>query len=731
VRAAALFFLLVIGGAVGMYFVQLGGAPDPPAPRAPLPETAAFIGSESCKVCHEDKHGEWLETAHAYSLREPTREHVKGSFDGQPIDSTYFRATPYERDGEFWMKIEGKRGRASGDYPVSHIVGRSFEQAYLYTGPRGGWRVLPLSWSIERGEWDKTHEVLGEITSGRELFENYDTLQHVFNRGCGQCHATNYDMAHDPKRDAFSSTYLEGAVACESCHGPGSVHAAWHKAERSVETGYETPARLLHPKKDLNAVEVAESCGRCHYMHEWRYAIADDPRVGHHDIAMSWNFDRPGFYADGRLAGLNYHGTTQSQSACFQKGEMSCFSCHRMHGGKKWAMRFEENDDRQCLQCHAAIGNEPAEQTKHSHHKDVRCVDCHMPKLLSGVLHFLRDHSIGSPEPELTERFGAEVAPNACTACHEKEGAKWERKWRETWWGKTPERLVEDVSLVVALREDSKSVDSARLREAAGRAESRRFFRMTAIRALVARGETEALVPLLHDSDVEVLQVVCQALGDQPSAAAVPGLLALLDHKARTVRVEAAFAAVRAGARGDVFAPALLDARGMLVRQEARPIFLERIAILAEATGRQERMVEWVQRLLDLKRGGAVMADLLQRRARYFTEEGMHEDALRLYENSAALGGPPHPYLSHIDSADSLVAVGRAPEAVANWQFVVENADKTSLSYWIASARLEVGTKGAGNEAQDALRAATKKAASDLAKAEILRRARWTLKATE
>ena len=107
----------------------------------------------------------------------------------------------------------------------------------------------------------------------------------------------------------------------------------------------------------------------------------------------------------------------------------------------------------------------------------------------------------------------------------------------------------------------------------------------------------------------------------------------------------------------------------------------------------------------------------------------MHADALRLYENASALGGPPHAYLSHIDSADSLLAVRRAPEAVANWQFVVENADKTSLAYRIASARLEAATNDAGEEARIALQAATESAASDPAKAEILRRARWTLAA--
>jgi tetratricopeptide (TPR) repeat protein len=279
------------------------------------------------------------------------------------------------------------------------------------------------------------------------------------------------------------------------------------------------------------------------------------------------------------------------------------------------------------------------------------------------------------------------------------------------------------------LRADPKSVDSARLRAAAARVESKGFFRRSAMRALAARGEVDALVPFLADGDIEVLQIVCQAFGDQPHAAAVPGLLALLNHKTRTVRVDAAFAAVRAGARGEMFEPALADAREMLVRQEAQPIFLERMAMLAEAVGNQELLLKWVQQLLDLKDRSAVLADLLQRRARFFTEEAMHDDALRLYENAAAFGGPPQPYLSHIDSADSLLAVRRGPEAVDNWTFVTENADKTSFAYLIARARLEAANKGTGDEALKALSTAIDKAASDPAQAEMLRRARWTLRA--
>ncbi len=80
----------------------------------------------------------------------------------------------------------------------------------------------------------------------------------------------------------------------------------WHGTNRRGQPGsaYQSPARLLHPKKDLDAKGVLESCGRCHYKHIWRYAIDEDPRVGFNEIAISQNHDSLGFFADGRLSGL-------------------------------------------------------------------------------------------------------------------------------------------------------------------------------------------------------------------------------------------------------------------------------------------------------------------------------------------------------------------------------------------------------------------------------------------
>lgn len=524
------------------FLAVLGAGPEH-ARAGPTTDTlpsvkAGFVGSGTCKACHPDQHETWLSTAHAHSLREASVSSIQGRFDGRPIETPYFKAIPYRHDDGFWIKVEPKDNRPSGDHRISRVIGNTFGQSYLFTGTRGEWRIVPLSWSLERGEWDLSHEVMAEINGDAHSFPaNYDSRQKIFNDGCGQCHATRYDIGYDVRTEAYASRFLEGAVSCESCHGPGSIHVEWHQAPGGRITDYNTPARLLHPDKDLDARRILASCGRCHYKHGWRFAIDDDPRVPFSDIAISRNHDGLGFFADGRLSGLNYHGSTQSQSACF-RGGMSCLSCHQMHGGRPRALKWDETADTQCGQCHART---VSDAKAHAHHKEVRCVECHMPKVIPGVLHFMRDHSIGNPEPELTERYGKENSPNACGVCHERESATWAREWKDKWWGPAPKGLVQNVSTIVDLRKGLK-VDSVRLAAMTEDQSSRLFFRLTAIRQLAQQHDAESrncLLRLLSDRHEEVRQLASEGIAHDPHPEAAPALLKLLDDPCRIVRVEA------------------------------------------------------------------------------------------------------------------------------------------------------------------------------------------------
>ena len=58
-------------------------ASGPSSAPKPMPRTASLVGSETCKECHEDRHETWLGTAHAYALREPDSDSVRGRFDAR------------------------------------------------------------------------------------------------------------------------------------------------------------------------------------------------------------------------------------------------------------------------------------------------------------------------------------------------------------------------------------------------------------------------------------------------------------------------------------------------------------------------------------------------------------------------------------------------------------------------------------------------------------------------
>ncbi len=105
---------------------------------------------------------------------------------------------------------------------------------------------------------------------------------------------------------------------------------------------------------------------------------------------------RQRFWSDGtaRLTAYEYLGLTQSP--CFRGGRFTCTSCHTMHAGDAAGQLAPERlGDRACTQCHAEIARDVG---AHTHHAPAssgsRCVECHMPRIVYGVLDIHRSHRI-------------------------------------------------------------------------------------------------------------------------------------------------------------------------------------------------------------------------------------------------------------------------------------------------------------------------------------------------
>jgi predicted CXXCH cytochrome family protein len=148
---------------------------------------------------------------------------------------------------------------------------------------------------------------------------------------------------------------------------------------------------------------------------------------------------RDRFWNDGtaRLTAYEYLGITQSP--CVAGGVMTCNSCHAMHGGDiHGQIEPEMRGDQACTQCHAEIARDLEAHTHHAPQSSgSRCLDCHMPRMVYGVLEIHRSHRIESPD---TKRDVEAGRPHACTLCHATESAAWAADKMREWWGTEFER---------------------------------------------------------------------------------------------------------------------------------------------------------------------------------------------------------------------------------------------------------------------------------------------------
>jgi tetratricopeptide (TPR) repeat protein len=364
-----------------------------------------------------------------------------------------------------------------------------------------------------------------------------------------------------------------------------------------------------------------------------------------------------------------------------------------------------------------------------------------MPKLIAGVLHFMRDHMLGNPEPELTERYGKEHTPNACGICHSDRSPRWAREWKDRWWRPAPRALIENVGLVVDLRKRV-PVDPRRIDRMAQDSNNRLFFRLTAIQELALRHDSvsrASLRRLLSDEQDEVRQLASLGIAEDPHPEAATTLERLLDDPCRVVRVEAAYALARCGWRGNSakMERAYGDALKMRERQRSFDDILERLATLADALEREKEMTEHLRLLSGRQTAIRTSGDLLNRYARVLIEEGHFQKALEFCEQSEAHYARKHGALEpmfqqrlFLDFADSLAALGRQKEALKYWEKVGTIAPQDSLAAIIAAAR-KMALLGQAEPERHEVESALGRFSDDLAVGELRRRALWTLKVLE
>jgi hypothetical protein len=447
----------------------------------------------------------------------PTAETVRASFDGVRVTEVPGNPITLERRGdEFWAEFGDPDWRGEGARPritrqIVMVTGSHYQQVYWYRTDRT--RVvgqLPATYLVREGRWIPRDSALMHPP-----VEKPGSETGRWNAICVNCHATDGKRKFEAPPDvqtAGASTITadtrvgEFGIACEACHGPAARHASENRNPVRRYWQYLTAtadrSAIVQPAR-LTPTLSSQVCGQCHGVWEFfdvdaeraanstglPYRPGDELRKTRVVVQPTTNADSPtvraildvypgylgdSFWSDGmiRVSGREYNGMIDSP--CFRNATepahtMTCFSCHTMHKTEadsrpiaEWADTHQVTPGMEgnaaCLQCHAALGTNLPEHTKHqTGSTGSECYNCHMPYTTYGLLRALRSHQISSPDVASSVSTGR---PNACNSCHLDKTLAWTADRLQAWYGTprvplTPEQQAVAASLLWLLKGDA------------------------------------------------------------------------------------------------------------------------------------------------------------------------------------------------------------------------------------------------------------------------------------
>ena len=411
------------------------------------------LKSADCRSCHQDHYSSWARTYHSRMTQEVGAKKVQGDFTS---DNTFeylgVKAHMEQRGEKFMMTFvfpDGRKQVAS----VDRTVGSRRMEQYL-TKEQGQYTRLPIAYDLVNRRWMSLN--------GSFFYPDSDNyFQHLaqWDANCVFCHNVKAQPHIDFNTKKFNTEVFELGIACGACHGPGAAHAeeALSPLKRSVWRLQESGnTKIVNPLK-VSSERSLMICGHCHGQRIpepldriQTILTRGDPFNAGDDLSQFYRpIDRNAhigevsfasrFWANGspRLTAYEYQGILRSR--CFVKGEpgkqINCLTCHTMHGGDpKGQITAENRTDRPCLECHQRYAATQAliAHTKHeTNSTGSRCYNCHMPRVVYGIMTFHPTHDITIPDPSLTTSAGV---PNACNQCHLDRGVNWSIEQAKRLW---------------------------------------------------------------------------------------------------------------------------------------------------------------------------------------------------------------------------------------------------------------------------------------------------------
>ncbi len=441
-----------------------------------------YVSSNKCQSCHPGEYASWHRTFHRTMTQPATPETVLGSFDDTTILSEGLAYRVYRKDEEFWAEmpdpkemmyvVQGGKPTKLEDIPRVHrrvvmCTGSHHYQTYWVTGdPKYGnlLQTLPLIYLIKDQRWIPREEGFMRAPEAPRMITQW-------NNHCISCHSTgqNPGLQTNTKEGGFQTEVGELGISCEACHGPAEEHIRanqnpWRRFH--LHQARKPDPTIVNPD-DLDHRRSSQVCGQCHGvyirhdaegmryategvqyrpgddLHALRFYISfpneSSPEERWEDYRNNPSFFRERWWDDGTILAGGREYTAISDSACFQRGKMSCLSCHSMHASHPVdQLKPEGGDSRSCTSCHTEPKYNEAIRQHTFHAPDStgsNCLNCHMPHTSYALFNAIRSHSIRSPNVTSSARLGV---PNACNLCHLDKTLQWTQQHLAANYGHQP-----------------------------------------------------------------------------------------------------------------------------------------------------------------------------------------------------------------------------------------------------------------------------------------------------
>jgi predicted CXXCH cytochrome family protein len=421
--------------------------PEPAGVAQPAPRPRQYAGSAACRECHQAEHSRWQSTGMGRMFRLYRPEDVIGDFtSGQNVldDSGRPVARAVVRNGRHYMEI--RDGEKWKSYSVDYLIGSKWQQGYATKLPGGEIQVFPLQYNVAHKSWVNYWEIKDPANSARTVISRFHEVVPgaTYQLECAACHTSQQRFAGG-RMEPSASSFREGGINCEMCHGPSAGHVA------EMRAGHPQPKDPGEPPVDfrrISATQYVAICAQCHMQTGLR-----DPEpsgaLNYSETGSKFyrqlvsrpyvDYPRRGFYKDGRFRETVFIVESFMRSECFRKGAAQCGSCHNPHppdaASNPRSLKFGADSDRMCVDCHTEYQAHPETHTHHAAAGEgSRCVNCHMPRIMNALMFEARYHQIDDiPDAEATSRFGAADSPNACLLCHKGRDTRWLERAMAAW----------------------------------------------------------------------------------------------------------------------------------------------------------------------------------------------------------------------------------------------------------------------------------------------------------